>query len=744
MRHATSRAHSTCVLRGSWAAASLLALVGLVGTACGRKGSSDAPLVGATPPRGSTAASSPPSGLTAQAAASGQSRIAALRAAENRRAPALVTEADVTSRSPETRRAAALALARIGAEDARAPLLRLLSDDDEPTATFAAYGLGWSCPGHDDEHARALVARAATLELAPPPGGAPELVRSIARALGRCATTEAELTLTAWLKGPRPRAAAAALALGDLAARRRPREETFVALLQAAAGGPGAPPLPEALFAFGRVDPPSRAVAERLRAVAVARLADRGETRVLAIRALGRADDDAAGPLGEILASPDRHPSLERAEAARALARLGDRGQAELAAALDSLVPATDPLSLAGLVTDAMGPRTAALEGLASPPPRAARAALARLAALPFPSGNTPPASITRRLVRLRCLAARTLAAPGATDTPSLRACDPDDKGDEGALARLWVLSKKPIATAKKRAALREFVTSPSARVRTAAYEVLATHREVDDAPALVEEGLRSPHPGTVAAAAEVLVARPDVADRQGAHDVRAALLAALDRALAPDDVETLARLAQAAGATHLAAAKPRLERLCHGHAPTLRASAQAALSLLGDREARCPAVPSPSAAPELDAVLASHPRVVLDTDAGELTLELSPDLAPTATARLLDLARSGFYDDMAIHRVVPGFVVQFGDRAGDGTGGAGRAPLRCETSPLPFEPLSVGVALAGRDTGSSQFFVTLSRTPHLDGEYPLVGRASGDWAAIVEGDRIRKARVVP
>jgi peptidyl-prolyl cis-trans isomerase B (cyclophilin B) len=96
----------------------------------------------------------------------------------------------------------------------------------------------------------------------------------------------------------------------------------------------------------------------------------------------------------------------------------------------------------------------------------------------------------------------------------------------------------------------------------------------------------------------------------------------------------------------------------------------------------------------------------------------------------------------MAVHRVVPGFVVQFGDRAGDGTGGANRDPLRCETSPRPFEPLTVGVALAGRDTGSSQFFVTLSRVPHLDGAYTTLGRASGDWAAVTEGDVIREVTV--
>jgi peptidyl-prolyl cis-trans isomerase B (cyclophilin B) len=94
------------------------------------------------------------------------------------------------------------------------------------------------------------------------------------------------------------------------------------------------------------------------------------------------------------------------------------------------------------------------------------------------------------------------------------------------------------------------------------------------------------------------------------------------------------------------------------------------------------------------------------------------------------------------VHRVVPGFVVQFGDPDGDGYGGSGTS-LRCETSPVPFRALDVGMALAGRDTGSSQIFVTLSRTPHLDGEYTRVGRAEGDWASVAQGDVIAEARVV-
>jgi len=85
---------------------------------------------------------------------------------------------------------------------------------------------------------------------------------------------------------------------------------------------------------------------------------------------------------------------------------------------------------------------------------------------------------------------------------------------------------------------------------------------------------------------------------------------------------------------------------------------------------------------------------------------------------------------------------VQLGDPGGDGYGGAKGPPLRCETAPIPFEAGTVGIALGGRDTGSSQFFVTLARHPSLDGEYAVVGRAGPGWDRVAEGDVMRKVRV--
>ena len=127
--------------------------------------------------------------------------------------------------------------------------------------------------------------------------------------------------------------------------------------------------------------------------------------------------------------------------------------------------------------------------------------------------------------------------------------------------------------------------------------------------------------------------------------------------------------------------------------------------------------------------------------DTCKSTMTFAPELAPVTATRIASLVKSGFYKGVVIHSVVPGFVVQFGDPDGDGYGGS-ESSLRCETSPVRFGELDVGMALAGRDTGSSQLFVTLSATPHLDGEYTRVGHAEGDWASLAQGDVITDARI--
>jgi len=115
-------------------------------------------------------------------------------------------------------------------------------------------------------------------------------------------------------------------------------------------------------------------------------------------------------------------------------------------------------------------------------------------------------------------------------------------------------------------------------------------------------------------------------------------------------------------------------------------------------------------------------PRIQVETARGTLVWELRADWAPMATLAYLDWVQAGFFDGIGFHRVVPDFVIQAGDPTWVGLGGASGS-LRSEETPVDFTAGTVGLALAGRDTGGSQFFVVDSPQAHLTGLYPALGR---------------------
>lgn len=103
------------------------------------------------------------------------------------------------------------------------------------------------------------------------------------------------------------------------------------------------------------------------------------------------------------------------------------------------------------------------------------------------------------------------------------------------------------------------------------------------------------------------------------------------------------------------------------------------------------------------------------------VALLLDPVVAPINVANLKLLASEGFFDGHAVPRVVPDFVIQMGSPLDTMDGGPGYT-VRCENSLAWYSPGSVGMALSGKDTGGSQFFITLNATPHLTGRYTRVG----------------------
>ena len=137
-------------------------------------------------------------------------------------------------------------------------------------------------------------------------------------------------------------------------------------------------------------------------------------------------------------------------------------------------------------------------------------------------------------------------------------------------------------------------------------------------------------------------------------------------------------------------------------------------------------------------------PHAYLETDRGVIEIELAIIDAPLTVANFVTLARSGFFDDVAIHRVVPDFVAQGGDPRGDGEGGPGYT-IRDEINTRPYLRGTVGMALDGPDTGGSQFFITHSPQPHLDGRYTVFGHVVSGMDVVdhlAPGDVIQRIRI--
>ncbi|MBT9554893.1 MAG: peptidylprolyl isomerase [Myxococcales bacterium] len=166
--------------------------------------------------------------------------------------------------------------------------------------------------------------------------------------------------------------------------------------------------------------------------------------------------------------------------------------------------------------------------------------------------------------------------------------------------------------------------------------------------------------------------------------------------------------------------------------APAVARLASSAAGLLPEAEPPLPAFPSLHPEPAAKAL-------TVITDAGTFRIALDAENAPATVRHIARLAASRRFNGLSIHRVVPDFVIQTGDPRGDGWGGLSSA-IPCENNDLPYVSGSVGMALAGKDTGTSQWFVTHTPHPHLHGTYTQFGRVVSGLDAvdrIVPGDRI-------
>ena len=235
--------------------------------------------------------------------------------------------------------------------------------------------------------------------------------------------------------------------------------------------------------------------------------------------------------------------------------------------------------------------------------------------------------------------------------------------------------------------------------ISTYGIEALAALRKKSDFPAnlktdfaeMLKKAIASPDVALIGTAAG-LIREPELNFRQTYGDITF-LKTALDKLTLPRDVEPYIEL-------------------------------QKTIAFLVEKAA--PEPPKSPSKQEIDWALiqrlASDQKAKLKTSKGEIMLQLYVEEAPGTVANFVQLVEKGFYNNKYFHRVVPNFVAQGGDPRGDGWGGTDYT-IRSEFANLHYLEGTLGMASAGKDTESCQWFITHTITPHLDGRYTIFAK---------------------
>jgi cyclophilin family peptidyl-prolyl cis-trans isomerase len=440
-------------------------------------------------------------------------------------------------------------------------------------------------------------------------------------------------------------------------------------------------------------------------------------SRAYAARGLGALKDVASlDAVAELVRDPE---AVVAASAARAIGEIGDaRGAA--------------PLSTALLHKELAVVREALLALAALPSERSLRAKI-----VPFVGHPRP---------MLRAAALKALARIDREEFPLLLSgLDPDaewlvraalaealgERGDEASVALLFEMLKDPdprvlpsVLEAMRKArgqdaavTLRQRIEHPDVAVR-----------------ASVVSGLVALKPADLQASLEAAYRRgqQDAAD----FDARAAVVEGL-AALRDDAARRLLRQIAQQDASRVVRQRAAAALAAAGESPPPVGPEADERPILDYREAMLPF--DPPAGMSL-----FSPRAILHTSRGRIEIHLNIVEAPLTVRNFVDLSRRGFFDGLVFHRVVPGFVIQGGDPRGDGNGGPGYT-IRCEVGQRPYGRGAVGMALSGKDTGGSQFFITHVPTPHLDGAYTLFGTVAEGMQVVDQiepGDAILRVEI--
>lgn len=612
---------------------------------------------------------------------------------EDRRVPAAELQKFTMHPRWEVQRRAALALGRLRDPEAATTLVELMSSSSPEVRVEAAFALGQLALPATNKALIKLFREEKDLEVRL------TLIEALSKVTLDSLPPETDSTLVVQLGDDIPIVRAeAALALGRLAQRnlKRPQwSEKLSALLQ----DKGEEVRWRACYALMRV-------ADSTTAPALSNaLQDRSaRVRMQAARALGVLAAHAAMPALKQVAQHDTDWRV-RVNAATALGRikysavefspahfpLADENLHVRSAALQALGNTLERLRKAnsGFVADSCSAllqerikenvnahwqeRAAAVQALVQ---------LLQLEALPslLPLLNAEPP-------QLRAALANTLAALA---------------GDEAFLA------------------LEKLAGEENTAVRLAALEALAKFSAQNHALPIYLKALQSNDPVLAATAAQKLAA-----DSTQRFQHAEGIVAAYRQVREALDAETAQMFFNAMAQCGNRVAQPALEEALQAQDLVIaRAAAEALKKLTGvnyaERLPRTIAATQPFTFAEIKNLKGAWAEIT--TESGTFEVALLPEEAPLTVLNFVRLANRKYFDGQTIHRVVPNFVMQTGDPRGDGWGGPGYA-IRSEFGRLRYVRGMMGMASAGPDTEGSQWFITHSDQPHLDGRYTIFGR---------------------
>ena len=635
-----------------------------------------------------------------------------LAASDARRFDLAALREGLSHANPAVRRQAALAAGRIGDAAAIDLLLPVLNDSVPTVQAAAAFALGLL------KDARAIPLLLEKIRaVSSTEQGAPQL--EAVTAIAKIGGDDGARALIDILASGSPGSATPVVNVALLESWRLGTTRAPVAELVRFTDASDAATRRRALYSLARLRAASGA------APLVRALSDPDpQTRTVAARGIGKALLDSArldprvavAGLRRLLNDPDAHI---RINALRALASFRDSA---LASAVMPLLADYD-IGVAVQAETTLGVLRGAA-ALAALRPRLTNSvfALKRQAIIAVAQADSGAGVAAAVAVgndadwRWRSVAAEAFGAARARDRLEGQLADPDGRVVAQALQALKELVPDDSSL---RARARVLLTHGDPAVRSVAADLLARHPNVDDV--------------------DVLVAAYARAERDPFNDARLSAVSALG-AIAASSAAGRQRVA-----TKFVSVTPRpddylVRRL-------------AADTLPDTRDAWGPVLPIATGRTLADyrdiarrwlapALAGTNPHVFLETDRGTLDIELLPTEAPLTVAAFIDLVNRRYFDGTRWHRVVPNFVVQDGDPRGDGWGGPGFA-IRDEINPVRYQLGIVGMALSGPNTGGSQYFITHSAQPHLDGIYTVFGVVVGEGGgavlnAIGQGDRIR------